>query len=407
MSNINRRKFITAVGTGIAGLGLSKQLSATTSEAMPELKDSSKKSEGELRIKKYNNFGNTGLKVSDVIFGAAGFFSPKVASYALDLGINVFDTGESYMNGRSEEFLGNALKGKRDKALIITKLYYGIQEPDPSIPMTRSNLMERVNGCLKRLNTDYIDFLFIHNVDTPKIVKNEELQLGFEELKKAGKIRFSGISTHNAKEMLKLGLEPEMKNFMQAVLFMYNHMEGEAIEPLIRDVRNAGVGTIAMKVLAGGKHGSLKSFAGKGASYPQAAVRWVLGNKNLDCAVMSMVSFVHVEEYVAASGMTLDRKDLALLKRYKREVDGEYCRVTCNLCESACPGRVAISDIMRYEMYFKDYGHEKVAIDAYSSLKDDRKPYACDKCPGNCESQCPFGIKVKERLLDTHRILSV
>jgi predicted aldo/keto reductase-like oxidoreductase len=285
-------------------------------------------------------------------------------------------------------------------------LYFGIQEPDPAYPMTRSNLMERVDGSLKRLNTDYIDFLFIHNVDTPIIVKNEELQLGFEELKKAGKIRFSGISTHNAKEMLRLGLEPAMKNFMQGILFMYNHMEGKEIEPLMQDARNAGIGTIAMKVLAGGKQGSLKSFIGKDVSYPQAAVCWALSNKNLDCAVMSMVSYFHVEEYVAASGKKLDRKDIALLKQYQREVDSEYCRVSCNQCESACPNKVAISDIMRYEMYFKDYGHQKAAIDAYIALENKKKPYACNKCPGHCDLQCPFGIKVKERLIDTHKILT-
>lgn len=406
MSDFNRRKFIATVGTGLAGLGLPGRLSAKTTRGLFDSKENADLAQEELKIKKYNAFGNTGVKVSEIIFGAAGFFSPKVASYALDLGINTFDTGENYMNGRSEEFLGNALKGKRNKAIIITKLYYGIQEPDPAFPMTRSSLIERVDGCLKRLNTDYIDFLFIHNVDTPKIVKNEELQLGFEDLKKAGKIRFSGISTHNAKEMLKLGLEPSMRNFMQGILFMYNHMEGKEIEPLIQDVRNAGIGTIAMKVLAGGKHGSLKSFIGKNISYPQAAVRWALGNKNLDCAVMSMVSFVHVEEYVAASGKSLDREDLVLLKIYQHEVYDEYCRVTCNQCESVCPKRVAISDIMRYEMYFKDYGHQKVALDAYSALEDNKKPLSCKKCPGHCNSQCPFGIKVKERLLDTHKILT-
>lgn len=407
MSKISRRKFFTAAGAGLAAFGLSGKLSAKTSNGMFDNVKNAEKPQEEIKIRKYNNFGNTGLKISEIIFGSAGFFSPKVAQYAMDLGINTFDTGESYMNGKSEEYLGNALKGRRDKAAIITKLYYGVNEPHPAYPMTRANLTERVNGCLKRLNTDYIDFLFIHNVDTPVIVKNEELQLGFQELKKAGKIRFSGISTHNAKEMLKIAVEPALKDFMQAVLFMYNHMEGKEIEPLIHDVRNAGIGTIAMKVLAGGKHGSLQSFIGKDFSYPQAALRWVLGNKDIDCANMSMVSFVHVDEYVAASGKSLERKDLAILKRYQREVDHDYCRVSCNLCEAACPNRVAISDIMRYEMYFKDYGHQKAAVDAYSALDDNRKPNSCADCSGHCNARCPFGLNVKERLIDTHDILSV
>jgi hypothetical protein len=162
-----------------------------------------------------------------------------------------------------------------------------------------------------------------------------------------------------------------------------------------------------MKTLAGGRQGNLKSFAGKDTSYPQAAIGWVLGNSNVDCAVMSMRSFSHVEEYLGASGRRLDRADLAILRSYQKEVDGEYCRVTCDKCESSCPKNVAISDIMRYKMYYEDYGHEKVALDNYAALEKGRKPVSCSTCTGQCLSACPYGLDVKARLIETHNMLSV
>jgi predicted aldo/keto reductase-like oxidoreductase len=120
-----------------------------------------------------------------------------------------------------------------------------------------------------------------------------------------------------------------------------------------------------------------------------------------------MRSFSHVEEYVSASGRALKREDLALLKEYSRQVDNTYCRVTCKKCEPSCPHHVAISDVMRFEMYFENYGHEKTAIENYALLDDARKPKNCVNCSGHCNSACPFGIKVRDRLIHADEILHV
>lgn len=359
-------------------------------------KDSEKESP---RIKKYRNLGNTGLKVSDVSCGAISLFEPNVLRYAYECGVNYFDTAEGYLRTRSESFIGQALKDVRDKVIICTKHAY-----NPNEKFEKSKIIERVEASLKRLQTDYVDFAFIHNVDNLEpFMKNEEFLSAYETLKKDGKVRFTGFSTHNAKLTLKQALEYE---FVQSVLVIYNHMEGKEIEPLIEAVRKKGIGVVAMKIFAGGAHGRLKPLISEKQSYPQAAIRWVLSNPNIDTCIPTMSSYSHVEEYVSASGKPLTKKDLEIIKNYQEVASNVYCRVSCRKCLSSCPYGVAINDILRFAMYFENYGMEKEAMRYYSELDDERKPFKCSQCNGYCESACPYGIKIKNRLIQSLEILS-
>lgn len=360
----------------------------------------SKDSEKEApRIKKYRSLGDTGLKVSDVSCGAISLFEPNVLRYAYECGVNYFDTAEGYLRTRSESFIGQALKDVRDKVIICTKHAY-----NPNEKFEKSKIIERVEASLKRLQTDYVDFAFIHNVDNLEpFMKNDEFLSAYETLKKDGKVRFTGFSTHNAKLTLKQALE---YNFVQAVLVIYNHMEGKEIEPLIEAVRKKGIGVVAMKIFAGGAHGRLKPLISEKQSYPQAAIRWVLSNPNIDTCIPTMSSYSHVEEYVSASGKPLTKKDLEIIKNYQEVASNVYCRVSCRECLSSCPYGVAINDILRFAMYFENYGMEKEAMRYYSELDDERKPFKCSQCNGYCESACPYGIKIKNRLIQSLEILS-
>ncbi len=351
------------------------------------------------RIKKYNNLGNTGLKVSDVSCGAISLFEPNVLRYAYECGVNYFDTAESYLRTRSESFIGQALKDVRDKVIICTKHAY-----NPNEKFEKSKILQRVEASLKRLQTDYIDFAFIHNVDNIEpFMKSDDFLSAYDTLKKDGKIRFTGFSTHNARVTLKQALEYD---FVQSVLVIYNHMEGKEIEPLIAEVRKKGIGVVAMKVFAGGAQGALKALISEKQSYPQAAIRWVLSNPNIDTCIPTMSSYSHVEEYVSASGKPLTKKDLEIIKNYQAVASNVYCRVSCRECLPYCPEGVAINDILRFSMYFENYGMEKEAMRYYYELEDERKPKKCFNCLGYCEIVCPYGIKVKERLLHSVEILS-
>jgi predicted aldo/keto reductase-like oxidoreductase len=162
-----------------------------------------------------------------------------------------------------------------------------------------------------------------------------------------------------------------------------------------------------MKIFAGGMQGNLKGMVSKQVSYPQAAIRWVMSNADVDTCIPTMSSYSHIEEYVAASDKPLDRAALGMISNYRQQAHNLYCRVSCTECLRACPNQVAVNDVLRYAMYFEHYGMEKDAIGYYAEMTPGQKPLACANCAGHCESACPYGLKVKSRLLHSHDILTV
>jgi predicted aldo/keto reductase-like oxidoreductase len=394
MSRLKRRNFITTLASGALGLGVAGRVKAGPAGSLSGQKDPSPP-----KIKKYNPLGKTGLKVSDVSFGAISLFEPNVLRYAYECGVNYFDTAEGYLRMKGETYVGRGLKEVRDKVIITTK-----HPQDFRQKAGKSSLIKRMEESLKRLQTDHVDIAMVHGLsDLSLLLNDQEVMAAYDQLKKDGKVRFTGFSTHNAKLTLKQALDSD---FPQVILFMYNHMEGKEIEPLIKAVRKKGIGTVAMKIFAGGMQGSLKAMVGPEVSYPQAAVRWVMSNPDVDTCIPTMSSYAHVEEYVAASGRPLDRASLALISRYRQEVHHLYCRVSCTECLSACPSSVAVNDILRFAMYFEHYGMQKEAMGYYADLEPGRKPVGCESCPGYCERACPYGLKVRSRLLHSHDILT-
>jgi len=394
MSSIRRRNFISTFASSLVGLGLANHLRAEGKIPAP-----SQSQREAPKIKKYNSLGKTGLKVSDVSYGAISLFEPNVLRYAYECGVTYFDTAESYLRMKGEAYVGQGLKGIRDKVVITTKHGLNFRQK-----IDKASILERVEASLKRLQSDYIDVCMIHSLDDlSPALNNQEVMSAYDQLKKDGKIRFTGFSTHNPKLTLKQALETD---FVQVALFMYNHMEGQGIESLIKALREKGIGTVAMKIFAGGMQGRLKSLIGKDVSYPQAAIRWVMSNGDIDTCIPTLSSYSHVEEYIAASGQALNRADLKLIASYRQQADNLYCRTSCRECLSACPNNVAVNDVLRYAMYFENFQREKEAIGYYAEMEPDRKPLGCADCPGYCEKACPYGLDVRNRLLHSHEILT-
>jgi aryl-alcohol dehydrogenase-like predicted oxidoreductase len=391
---LSRRNFLKSVGTGALGLGIPASLKSSLENTHPAEQERLTP-----KILKYNRLGNTGLEVSDIGFGAINYFNPNVLRYAFDLGVNYFDTAEAYMRTMSETYLGQSLKDVRHKVIVSTK-----HAISAAREMERGAIIQRIEGSLKRLQTDYIDIALIHQVSDPAILANEEVLAAYGRLKKEGKVRFTGFSTHILEKTFHPLLETTSYD---VVLFVYNHLEGPSIESVIEKVRAKGIGKIAMKALAGNKQGNLKSLVNEQTKYSQAALGWVLSNPHIDGCLITMNTFSHVEEYVAASGKPIERNSCAALSKYRSEAANLYCRVSCRDCLKTCPEGVAINDVLRYAMYYEDYRMEKAAVELYGELPQVRKPIHCGACPAPCTGACPFGIPVRERMLDAHRLLMV
>jgi predicted aldo/keto reductase-like oxidoreductase len=93
-----------------------------------------------------------------------------------------------------------------------------------------------------------------------------------------------------------------------------------------------------------------------------------------------------------------------LLDKYDRLTAGDYCQPHCGLCLDSCPEGMPINDVLRYRMYFKDYGWEKEGMRLCANLTTDAS--ACSGCPAPCVPKCPVGIPIREKMLDAHRTLS-
>src|SRR5512136_3374745 len=116
MSGLKRRQFITSIASGAVGLGVAGRLRAGTSGGPPAGQEAAAP-----KVKKYNDLGKTGLKVSDVSCGAISLFEPNVLRYAFDCGVTYFDTAEGYLRQKGEAYVGQGLKGVREKVIITTK----------------------------------------------------------------------------------------------------------------------------------------------------------------------------------------------------------------------------------------------------------------------------------------------
>lgn len=183
----------------------------------------------------------------------------------------------------------------------------------------------------------------------------------------------------------------------------YNFMKFPKLPEVIKEAHKLGVGVIAMKTLAGAKDMNLDS---KGEEFSHAAFKWVLKQSEISGLIVTMKTTADIELYLKASGAKFTAADQRILDRYAGLYSDEYCRTGCGQCEGFCPAGVEIATVLRYRMYFKDYGMEKRAIESYSSLKKSAAP-----CPGCAEPvcivKCPYGLPVKEMLSDAHESMTL
>ncbi len=356
---------------------------------------------------RYRTLGRTGLKVSEIGFGGYPIDDPDVLVYALERGINYVDTAHCYRGGASERAIGPALKGRRDRFVLTTKWCpHHIGKP-----ATKQVFLDMLDESLRRLGTDYVDIVLNHEVGRHsdglgvERLTNPEMLEAFAVAKKAGKARFLGASGHDGDLPQVMGHAIDSGLF-DVLLCRYSFLDYPEQQKLIDRAAAAGVGFIAMKTLAGAKGADLDRFRDRQTSFKQAALKWVLSNPNLSNLIISISSRKQVDEYVAASGSPIAAADLALLDEYQARFSNEVCRF-CNACEPACPDDVRIADILRFAMYFHDYGQEGRGVESYARLVAAERAAHCSHCAGFCEAACDYDLPVKSLLIRADAALSL
>ena len=328
----------------------------------------------------YTNLGNTGLKVSRLGFGGIPIqrITQEEATALIrklpEYGINYIDTARGYTV--SEEYLGIAMEGIRDKFVLATK----------SMARTREAMEKDIETSLKNLRTDHIDLYQVHIAPPAqmKIVTGEGGALeALLEAKAAGKIGHIGITAHEI-GTFEMGLEMD---WVETIMFPYNFVELQAAD-LIRKCAEKGKGFICMKPLAGGA-----------IENAPLAMRFIASNKDITVNIPGMANEDELKQNVAAAcdPAPLSEDDLKEVQNIRDTLGNQFCR-RCNYCQPCTMG-INISFCFTINGYLTRYGLKDWAIGRYKGMAVE--PNACIEC-GMCESRCPYHLPIIEMLKDVY-----
>ena len=274
----------------------------------------------------FRTLGRTGLRVTSLAFGCMTTSDPSVIRRAADVGINHFDTARVYQNGNNERMVGAALKDVRKQVYISSK----------SQAQTGAQLLADLDTSLRELGTDYLDIYYLHMRNEPGLV-TEDLLDALRTAKQAGKIRFAGVSTHfNMDKMLahlatlgQVDIVLTSYNFAMRSVDAAMNQNPDApstdMTAAIRSARKAGLGVVAMKVMAGGVsrvgrgdrlYGANPAELSKRLSQPGvpvAAIKWALKNDSVDTAIVCMTDHDQLDENLRAMAEPYTDRDELLL----------------------------------------------------------------------------------------------
>lgn len=365
----------------------------------------------------YRKFGNTGIHISALGFGCMRLpeyqdengdwhvdqeKTTEMLLRAYELGVNYFDTAPYYCHHNSEIAVGKALAPIREKVNISTKCPLDkIKSADEYEAM--------LDKSLRKLGTDYVDFYHfwgINQKEFDEIIVPLGLLDRAKELKAKGKIRHISFSFHDKPEALKHIIDNG--DDLETVLLQYNLLD-RANEEMIDYAARKGLGVVVMGPVGGGRLAApteLSQKLGSGNLHTyELALRFVLGNKNVCCALSGMQTAGMVEQNTAIASLPEPMSEeqwkqvgdsLENLKKFSEL----YC-TGCAYCQP-CPKGINIPKIFQAYTYHNVYGLSELAKKTYLNyVNNEKAPGAttsdCIGC-GKCEDSCPQKLDIRNLL---------
>jgi aryl-alcohol dehydrogenase-like predicted oxidoreductase len=339
----------------------------------------------------YRTLGKTGLKVSTVGFGCMITSDPAVISRAVDMGISLFDTSRGYQGGQNERMVGAALGAKRKEIVLTSK----VDAKD------RAGALAELETSLKELNTDHLDVWHLHGKNSPQDISDELLEAQ-RAAKQQGKIRFIGVSTHNLPAIVGRIIEAKVDVVQPQYSFASDASYGPAIEKLAQ----AGVGLVAMKVMAraGGRGRGGAQTPQRPAGFFAAALKWTIKNPAIASTVPSMTDNDQLEQNFRAMVEPLTDADAKILTARLEEIRPYFCRM-CGRCEGKCPKGLPVADMVRFVMYADGYGQFALGREHFLRMAAEHQQVRCGDC-ATCAVQCPNGVGVAERMIRAQELFA-
>lgn len=400
---MNRRSFLMKGASGAAGLVLHRGLSFSGAT--------------QTTINDHNiitrKLGRTGINLPIINMGVMNADNPAVLSSAYDAGIRLFDTAWRYQNGRNERMVGNVIKemGIRDKIVLATKVplafgnhsSYTISEIE-EFRKTKGKGLEKelkedflktFEESLQRLQQNYVDILYVHSVKDPKTIELPFLLEAITQLKKEGKLRFLGVSSHqNAIPVFKKVLEMDIFDVVLACL-NFKMPDRDVMRSILNQLNKKGLGIIAMKTQAIYDYSSI--------THHTAALKYVLQNDFITTAIPGFTTFEQLEEdFSVARDLKYTPEEEKFLNDFwkKTAVDPRVGDIPCQGCETCmagCPNNVSIPDLMRTYTYASGYGNFEHARITYETVPPNNNLSQCQDCSA-CTASCINGINIPSNI---------
>lgn len=375
----------------------------------------------------YRTLGNTGLRVSALGFGCMRLpliddgsdgsgYNPdrpvdekeaiKMFHYAIDKGINYFDSGYMYHGGQSEKVLGKALGEKRDNIMLVTKL--------PARMVERPEDFERfLSEQLQRLNTDYLDFYLCHGLRSASWHKVKEFGIldFLDKIIADGRARHVGFSFHDDLKMFKEIVDSYDWSLAQ---IQYNFFDEhyQAGKEGLEYAHGKGLAVVIMEPLRGGKLTDkippgvqeIWDTAHIKRSPAEWALRWVWNHEGVSTVLSGMSTMDQLVENINTAGYvsmpnSMSERDLDVIKNVKSRYQ-EMLQVDCTRCAYCMPCPNGVDIPMNFSAYndtfiFKD--PERSIMLYNRMMSPQQRASNCIEC-GECEEKCPQGIAIIQEL---------
>jgi predicted aldo/keto reductase-like oxidoreductase len=403
-TGFTRREFVKTVG--LAGLAVAGT-GATGAFAAPEPPAAAAPATATPK----RRLGKTGVDVSILALG--GMFdtinNQLLLKQAMKWGVTYWDTAESYGNGLSEEGMGRFFARNpeaRKEIFLVTKL-----------EAKGGNLTARLNKGLQRLQTEYVDLFFIHNLTGIQEI-TPAIKAWAAEMKKAGKFKFFGFSTHTNMEDCLLGAAK--LDFIDAVMMTYNFqvMHKPKMKEAIKAADQAGIGLVAMKSM-GGRPGAAKvpsnaklemaeRFLKRGFTDKQAKLKVVWETPQIAslCSQMPNLTILSANVAAARDQTKLAREEFESLRRYALETQADYCAGCGSICQEAVGGAVPVNEVMRCLMYHQYYGEPELARETFAGLPEEVRQRLAAVDYSQAEQACPQGLAIAQLMRQAMEILA-
>jgi uncharacterized protein len=396
----NRREFLAAAGAVSAAVAGGEAARAEPSAAPdpPRVKPAMPTS----------ILGRTGVRVSRLAFGGSWNVDAEVIGTGIDLGINYIDTAEGYLGGQSERAFGEILKDRgatghsaaRRKLWIVTKSHRHRQ------------LETQLPHSLERLQQDYVDCCYMHQIQDPKLASDPEVKAMAERLKRSGKTRFFGFSCHDEPVVECLNAAAA-SGFIDVIMFRYDchYYKRDDLMRAIDACTKAKIGLVAMKTQVGGMTlpDKYDPFKQRGLSQHQAAIKAVAADERIHSICSEITTTRMAEQNAEAVASKLTLSEAEAIQEHARLVSHLWCRGCDSICRAASgPGaQLAVADTLRFLMYHDHYGKRDHARVLYAGLPAaERDAAAMERADwAAAEAACPYGVplarlmsRAKERL---------